>query len=81
MTYEISNKSTHDADSHYGGGSYARDDHAGWRAARETVAARPQAREIEAKAILNNDREVVILHNDQRYVLRLTRLNKLILTK
>lgn len=80
MTYETTNKTMHRTGP-YDRDGYRRDEHAGWRPAREPAAARSPTREIDAKAILSNDREVVILHNDQRYVLRLTRLNKLILTK
>lgn len=80
MTYETSNKTTrYGANGHYGREPYGREEAGDWRPAREP--ARPRTREIEARSILSDDREVVILHNDQRYVLRLTRLNKLILTK
>lgn len=36
---------------------------------------------VESRELLRNSRQLVILHGGQRYLLRLTRDNKLILTK
>lgn len=37
--------------------------------------------EISSKALLASAKELVILHNDERYILRVTANDKLILTK
>jgi hemin uptake protein HemP len=42
--------------------------------------ARP-ARRIDSNALLQREREIVIVHRGQEYHLRLTRSDKLILTK
>lgn len=36
---------------------------------------------ISSASLLGKDKSVVIVHDDQRYVLRVTKLGKLILTK
>lgn len=38
-------------------------------------------RRIQSPALFGDDREVVIIHQDQEYRLRITRSDKLILTK
>jgi len=38
-------------------------------------------REIAIHELLGRDREIYILHNNERYILRITANNKLILTK
>ena len=38
-------------------------------------------RQLDSKELFMGTRELTILHNDQTYLLRLTRQNKLILTK
>ncbi|MCI4661618.1 MAG: hemin uptake protein HemP [Neomegalonema sp.] len=42
---------------------------------------RTQEREVDIRDLLGSNRIVTICHGDQRYTLRLTRQNKLILTK
>lgn len=41
----------------------------------------PARREIDLAELLGDAREIVIRHAGSRYLLRLTRLNKLLLTK
>lgn len=41
----------------------------------------PDPRMIDVRSLLGSDRFVTIEHGDNRYVLRMTRNNKLILTK
>lgn len=43
--------------------------------------AAPQARIIDSRSLFGDQREVRIEHNGEIYLLRLTRLGKLILTK
>jgi len=43
--------------------------------------ARGPARRIDSDALLQREREIVIVHRGQEYHLRLTRSDKLILTK
>jgi hemin uptake protein HemP len=38
-------------------------------------------RHVYSPALFRGDREIVIIHQDQKYRLRITRANKLILTK
>jgi hemin uptake protein HemP len=38
-------------------------------------------REVSSRELLGTEREIVIVHNGERYTLRLTVNNKLILTK
>ncbi|UYN94538.1 MAG: hemin uptake protein HemP [Enhydrobacter sp.] len=41
----------------------------------------PPARSVDSANLLGGQRELIILHGDDRYRLRLTASNKLILTK
>jgi hemin uptake protein HemP len=50
---------------------------AGWRCAGEAVA----PRRVHSTALFRGDREVVIVHGSQQYRLRITKADKLILTK
>lgn len=47
----------------------------------DTVAVNPPRRHICSDQLLGDSKEIVILHDGHEYVLRLTRQNKLILTK
>ena len=38
-------------------------------------------RQLDSRQLLGRDREIYILHNNERYMLRITANNKLILTK
>lgn len=38
-------------------------------------------RQLDIRQLLGRDREIYILHNNERYILRITANNKLILTK
>lgn len=38
-------------------------------------------RQLDTRQLLGRDREIYILHNNERYILRITANNKLILTK
>ena len=38
-------------------------------------------RQVDTRQLLGRDREIYILHNNERYILRITANNKLILTK
>ncbi len=44
-------------------------------------APRPTTRRIRSADLLREARDLIILHNDEEYHLRITRLGKLILTK
>lgn len=48
---------------------------------RKDAPAEAAAREIPVSELLQGARRVIIRHGDKRYVLQLTRQNKLILTK
>jgi hemin uptake protein HemP len=41
----------------------------------------PAPKQMDSRQLLGRDREIYILHNNERYVLRITANNKLILTK
>jgi hemin uptake protein HemP len=47
----------------------------------EQVANAPRGGEISSATLMANTKELVIKHNNERYVLRITGNNKLILTK
>jgi len=47
----------------------------------EQVANAPRGGEISSATLMANNKELVIKHNNERYVLRITGNNKLILTK
>ncbi len=48
---------------------------------RETEPLPPTARRLDATSVFAGHREVVIVHHGQEYRLRITKANKLILTK
>jgi hemin uptake protein HemP len=50
-------------------------------AGRADGAAAALARRVDSRAIFGRDREVVITHHGQEYRLRITRADKLLLTK
>ena len=41
----------------------------------------PAPKQVDTRQLLGRDKEVYILHNNERYILRITANNKLILTK
>ena len=41
----------------------------------------PAPKQIDSRQLLDRNRELYILHNNERYILRITANNKLILTK
>ena len=41
----------------------------------------PVPKQIDSRQLLDRNRELYILHNNERYILRITANNKLILTK
>ncbi len=41
----------------------------------------PVPKQVDSHQLIGRDREIYILHNNERYLLRITANNKLILTK
>ena len=41
----------------------------------------PAPKQVDSRQLLGRDKEIHILHNNERYILRITANNKLILTK
>lgn len=41
----------------------------------------PAPKQVDSRQLLGRNRELYILHNNERYILRITANNKLILTK
>lgn len=48
---------------------------------QQQTISRSSRREITAAELIGDSKELTIIHNDERYVIRITANNKLILTK